>query len=67
MHCLRIGKKSLPFVLRPLNSMLNSEVDRLSLQRVEYEMDYTDYPVDYNLKKRILKLEQATNLMITNL
>ena len=28
--------------------MLNLEVDRLSLQQLEYEMDRTDYPVNYN-------------------
>ena len=36
------------FALRPLNSMHNFEVDRLSLQQSEYKMDRTDYPVDYN-------------------
>ena len=33
-------------LLRTLNSMLNSEVYRLSLQKLEYEMDRTDYPID---------------------
>ena len=28
--------------------MLNLEVDRIYLQQLEYEMDRTDYPVDYN-------------------
>ena len=37
------------FVLRPLRSMLNFEVDRLSLHQLEYEKDYNDYPVDYNM------------------
>ena len=36
------------FVLIPLKSTLNFEVDRLSLQQLEYEMDCTDYPVDFN-------------------
>ena len=36
------------FVLRPLMFMLNFEVDILSLQQLEYEMDCTYYPVDYN-------------------
>ena len=31
--------------------MLNSEVDRLYLQQIEFEMDRTDYPVDYNFLK----------------
>ena len=35
------------FVLRPLKSMLNFEVDRLSIQQLEYEMDCTDYPANY--------------------
>ena len=38
------------FVLRPLNSMLNFEVDILSLKQLEYEMDCTDYPVSYFFK-----------------
>ena len=42
---LRIGKKP-AFVLRPLNAMLKSEVDRLSLQQLEYEMDHADLPDD---------------------
>ena len=36
------------FVLRPLKSMLNFEVDKLSLHQLDYEIDCTDYPVDYN-------------------
>ena len=36
------------FVIRPFLTMLNLEVDRLSLQQPEYEMDSTDYTVDYN-------------------
>ena len=31
--------------------MLNLEVDRIYLQQLEYEMDRTDYPVDYNFFK----------------
>ena len=34
-------------VLRPFLNMLNVEVDRLFLQKLEYEMYHTDYPVDY--------------------
>ena len=36
-------------VLSQLKFMLNFEVDKLSLQQIEYEMDSTDYSVDYNL------------------
>ena len=36
------------FVLRPLKSMLNFEVEKLSLHQLDYEIDCTDYPVDYN-------------------
>ena len=36
-------------VLSKLKFMLNFEVDKLSLQKIEYEMDSTDYSVDYNL------------------
>ena len=39
------------FVLSPLKSMLNFQVGRLSLQKLEYEMDCTGYPVDYNFLK----------------
>ena len=28
--------------------MLNFKVNRLSFQHLEYEMDRTDFPVDYN-------------------
>ena len=43
--------KRTAFVLRPLNTMLNFEVDRLSLQKLEYVIDCTDYSVDYNCLK----------------
>ena len=36
------------FLLRPLKSMLSFEVDRSSLQKLEYKIDHTDYHVDYN-------------------
>ena len=36
------------FVMRPFFTMLNFEVDRISLQKLEYKMDRTDYPVNYN-------------------
>ena len=36
------------FLLRPFLTMLNLEVDRLSLQKLEYEMYCTDYPINYN-------------------
>ena len=36
------------FVLMLLNSMLNFEVDIISLQQLDYEMGRTDYPVDCN-------------------
>ena len=60
------------FVLRPLNSMLNFEVERLSLQQLEYEMDCNDYPVDHicfeigycghpNLPYANIQFKQATN------
>ena len=45
------GSKRPTFVLRPLKAMLNFEVDRLSLQQLEYKMDRTDYPVDYSFLK----------------
>ena len=39
------------FVTRPFLTMLNLEVDIISLQKLEYEMDRTDYPVNYNFLK----------------
>ena len=45
--CLRIGQKRPNFVIRPFLTMLNLEVYRISLQQLEYEMDHTDYPVNY--------------------
>ena len=58
MHCYSVkaeddalsnnSSKIPAFVLRPLKSMLNYEVDRLSLQQLLYEMNRTDYPVDCN-------------------
>ena len=36
------------FFIKPFSTMLNLEVDRISLQQLEYEMDRTDYPVDYS-------------------
>ena len=36
------------FVLFSFQKLLNSELDRLSLQQLECEMDRTDYPDKYN-------------------
>ena len=47
IQCLRIVKKA-AFVLKPLKAMINYVVDRLSIQKPEYEMDHTDLPDDYN-------------------
>ena len=46
--------------------MLNLEVDRLSLQQLEYEMDRTDYPVDYNFLKYDIVLTLPTLTQIFN-
>ena len=65
------------FLLRPLRSVLNFEVDRLSPQQIEYEMDCTDYPVDYNCFEigycghpnfpyANIQFKQATNLIISH-
>ena len=37
------------FLISPYLTILNLEVDRLSLQQPEYEMDRTGYPVNYNI------------------
>ena len=66
IHCLSLkaeddeifknrSKKSY-FLPRPLKSMLKSEVDRLSLQHLEYEIDCADITDDYHFKNRILCL-----------
>ena len=34
------------FVLSQFLTMLNLEVEKSSLQKIEYEMDCTDYPID---------------------
>ena len=47
MHCLRIGQKY-AFALNPLKNMLTYVVDRISLQKLEYEMKRVDLPDDYN-------------------
>ena len=36
------------FVLRSFQQFLNSKLDRLSPQQLEYEMNFTDYPDKYN-------------------
>ena len=64
------------FVLSPLKSILNSEVDRLSLRQLEYDMDRTNYPIDYNCFEigycghpkfpyAHTQLKQATNLIMS--
>ena len=45
MHCFGISKK-LGIALMPLKAILNHEVDRLSIQHLEYEMERIDLP-DY--------------------
>ena len=63
------------FVIRPFLTMLNIEVDRISLQQLEYEMDRTDYPVDYksfdigycghpNFPYTNIQLKQASDLIL---
>ena len=39
------------FVIKPFLAMLNLEVDRISLQKLEHEMDRTDYNSDYKFLK----------------
>ena len=34
------------FFIRPFSTILNLEVDRISLHQFEYAMDCTDYPYD---------------------
>ena len=42
------GSKITTFVTRPFLTMLYLEVDRISLQQLEYEMNITNYSVKYN-------------------
>ena len=84
-YCIKIdddelfkNRSKIPaFVLRPLKSMLNFEVNRLSLQKLEYEMDCTDYPVDCNFFEigycghpnfpyTNIQFKQATNLILSH-
>ena len=55
--------------------MLNLEVNRLSLQKFEYEMDCTEYPVDYiffeigycghtNFPYTNIQIEKSSDLII---
>ena len=68
--------KILTSVLSPLKSMLNFEVDRLSLQQLEYEIDSTDYHANYNffaigyfghpnLPYSNIQFKQATDLILS--
>ena len=71
MHFLMIFKKKHSFVLSPLEAMLKSKVNTLSIQKSQYEMDRTYFPVDFkniaigycghpNLLCVHIKLDQAT-------
>ena len=42
------GSKISTFFIRPFLTMLNLEVEKISLQQLEYKMDFTNYPGDYN-------------------
>ena len=75
--CLRIGKKTYLFLLRPFLTILNLEVDRISLQKLEYEIDCTEYPVDYNFfetgycghpnfPNTNIQLKQASDLLLSD-
>ena len=57
--------------------MLNFEVERLSLQKLKYEMDCTYYPVDYNFFEigycghpnfpyANIQFKKATNLILSH-
>ena len=69
MHCLRIGRKT-DFLLNPLKAMLNHVVDRISLQKLEYETEPVDLPDEIGycghpaFPYAHIQLEQATNLII---
>ena len=63
--------------MRPFLTMLNLEVDRIYLQKLEYEMDRTYYPVDYdffeigycgypNFPYTNIQLEQANYLILSH-
>ena len=44
---LKIMSKRPSFVLKPLKAMLNLVFDRISLRKLEYEMERADIPDDY--------------------
>ena len=48
---INISSKRPDFVLKPLKVMMDLVVDRISLQKLEYEMERADLPDDYNFCK----------------
>ena len=42
------GTEKSTFVLCSFQQFLNSKLDRLSIQQLEYEMNFTDYTNKYN-------------------
>ena len=73
MHCYSLknqddalfnnSSKRPAFVLKPLKTMLNFELEILSLQQLEYEMYRTGHP---NFPYAHIQLEQATNLILSH-
>ena len=70
------SKKIPTFVTSPFLTMLNVEVGRISLQQLEYEMNRTGYPADYNFFEigycvhpnfpyTNIQLEQASDLILS--
>ena len=63
------------FAIRPLKSIIDFDVDILSLQQLEHEMDCTKYPDNYNcfgigycgqpnFPYANIQFKQATNLIL---
>ena len=65
------------FVLCSFQEFLNSKLDRLSLQQLEYEMDFTDYLDKYNFFELVycghpqyaysnIFIDQASDLILSH-
>ena len=63
----KIGQKYQPLSQEHFLPMLNLEGDRISIQQLEYEMDRTDYPVDYNFLKDGIVVTLTSLTQIFNL
>ena len=73
----KIGSKRPAFEMKPLRSMLNLVIHRISLQQLYYKMERADLPDDYNcfeirccghpdLPYAHIQVKQATKLILSH-